>query len=402
MKRLLVLADAYAPPSYSPRLRSLCQYWVSQGWEVEVYTERFAPIDFEHDYPIEEIPFYKGRIDWAVKAVWSLLTDWKDRHFARQVEKKLQNKSYDLVFCTTFSTFPLPAALRIAKKRNLPLHLDIRDLDEQVAGSQYLQHRARWTLPFRRLYNAVQIKRRNRVLEQAQSISTVSEWHQQFLLSFNSNVHLVYNGFDSTLFEPHDCPSPRFELLYTGRIYEQPLQDPTPLFEALPHLRHLEHLRVVFYTSPSGQKRLQALGERYGVTDLVEYHDYVPFSAVPDLICHASIGLVLSNKTTADGPFGVLGTKLYEYLGAEKPVLCVKSDEDLMARLIAYTHLGVAATTKEQVIDFVEAQYRIWRQQGFTRQPVAHKDCFDRAQQAVQLTQILIPLLPQPSPCSAL
>ncbi len=72
--RILVVCDAFGRPAYNPRLRSLCDYLVSQGWQVEVMTEQFEPLPFPHAYPITEIPVYKNRsLDWFLKAAATLL-----------------------------------------------------------------------------------------------------------------------------------------------------------------------------------------------------------------------------------------------------------------------------------------------------------------------------------------
>ena len=146
---ILIVADAFGKPSYAPRLRCLCDYLVQHDWNVEVYTEQFPPLDFEHTYPIYECPLYRNNTwDWILKTAHTLLTDWKNRAFTKWLIKATQDKHYDVVFCTTFSTFPLPAALAIARHKQLPLHVDLRDIDEQAPNSQYQAHRQCWAKPF--------------------------------------------------------------------------------------------------------------------------------------------------------------------------------------------------------------------------------------------------------------
>ena len=78
MKRILILCDAFGPPSYTPRIRFLCQYLADNGWDVTLCTEKFAPLTFPHSYLIDEIPFYHhdsilGSIEWAIKSTLSLV-----------------------------------------------------------------------------------------------------------------------------------------------------------------------------------------------------------------------------------------------------------------------------------------------------------------------------------------
>ena len=162
---ILILADPFGRPSFAPRLRYLCNYLAQQGHQIVVYTEQFQEFDFPHSYPIIEKPIaYHNTWQWAWQSLWSLLTDWRNRQFSQWVKEQVKEQKFDLVFCTTFSTFPLRAAYDIAREKNIPLITDIRDLDEQVPGAQYQSHRQWWAKPFSRWYKWVNIRRRNRVL----------------------------------------------------------------------------------------------------------------------------------------------------------------------------------------------------------------------------------------------
>ena len=357
------MADPYSRPSFAPRLRFLCDHLVGYGWTIEVFTEKFHLIPFPHDYPIHEIPFYRNRAEWAVKAFWSLLTNWKDRFFTRQVRHAIKGKTYDAVFCTTFSTFPLGTALTIAKERQLPLHVDLRDLDEQVPGAQYQEHRSWWTKPFRGWYKQVNIRRRNQVIRASHSVTTVSPWHVEFLRPINPNVHLIYNGYDPRVFFPKDIPADVFRVSYIGRIYE--FQDLSPVEEAI---------------------------RQIGKDDIVlnlhtpDFHP-IPIDAVADEIRNSSIMVVLTSVTAK----GMMTTKFFEALGCEKPVLCVPDDHGALAETIRATNAGITADTVEDIRAYILEKYDEWKAQGFTRQPVnsAAKAAFSRAEEAQQMEDLL-------------
>jgi len=393
--RLLILCDPFTSPAYTPRLRCLCDYLTAQGWQLDLYTERSEPLPFEHSYPIHEITVYRTStfIEWAFKSIASLCFDWRNRYFSRQVRKRISPNSYDLVLCCTFSTFPLRAALDIATNKNIPLHVDLRDIDEQAPNAQYQSHRQWWLRPFRSWYRNTNIRRRNCVLRQADAISCVSPWHVSFLQAINSNVSLIYNGFDSTVFYPQDKQSDLFTITYVGRVYEQPMQDPTLLFEALRDTDIPVH--VHWYTNSVGQQRIQRMAKTYGVEHFMEYHDYVPTQHVPAILNEASILLVLSNKASLSGAHGIMTTKFFEALGVEKPVLCVQSDEECLAQVIHETKAGIAATTADEVKAFIRDAHEQWLTNGFTRQMVSkeHKQYFTRQYQAKQFESLLLSLI---------
>lgn len=390
---VLIVADAFGLPAYAPRLRSICDHLTNCGWQVDVYTEHFIPLDFPHTYPIHEINIYRNRKwDWAIKTLWSLLTDWKNRYFSRQLLRATSAKHYDLVFCTTFSTFPLRAALAVAKAKHVPLHVDLRDIDEQAPDSQYQSHRQWWARPFRRIYRNINIRRRNRVIRQADMLSSVSPWHVDFLKRYNPNTRLIYNGFDATQFVPQNKPASQFIITYTGRLYEPALQDPTLLFEALQTWQLDKPLECHFYTDNAGRQRLQHLLDAYPLPVTVRFFDYVSPAAVPDLLHQSSILLVISHKPSPDGPHGIMTTKFFESLGVEKPVLCVPSDEDCLAEVIRETNAGIAARNADEIRDFILIKYAEWQKNAFTRQQVNQekKALFTRQHQAEQFEKLFL------------
>lgn len=357
------MADPFTKPSFAPRLRYFCEYLTRRGWVLDVYTEKCADIPFEHTYPIHEIPFYRNRVDWMVKAAWSLLTDWKDRYFTRQVRRQIAGKQYDAVFCTTFSTFPLGTALAISKERSLPLYVDIRDLDEQMPKTLFIEHNTWWSRPFQSWYIHINRCRRNRAIRAAKCVTTISPWHVDFIRQLNPNVHLIYNGYDPSRFYPKDVRSDKFMVSYLGRFYQ---------------FRNIEPIR----------QAIDELGNPEIVLNLhTPDHNPLPISAVLDEMHRSSIMVVLTSNYTK----GVMTTKFYEALGCEKPVLCYPDDHGILAETIRRTNAGVVVDTVEEIQQFILTKYAEWKQNGFTRQQVIQpeKEAFSREHEAQQLEELL-------------
>lgn len=359
-KKILVVADAYGKPSFAPRLRFLCNYLVQQGYDLIVYTEKWQELPFARNYPIYECVFYHNHWDWIIKSIWSLLSDWKNRYFSTWLQRSVTNEHFDLVLCTTFSTFPLRAALDIARAKHIPLIVDIRDLDEQVPNAQYQSHRSWWARPFRNWYKRVNIRRRNAILRQADCITTVSPWHVEFIRQFNPNVHLIYNGFDPKQFFYEAVPVSQFLISYIGRIYE------------------FQHKDLIE----------QAVRE-LNISDIVlNWHtpDYrsIPITEVGNEIRRSSIMLVLTSTQT----HGMMTTKFFEALGCEKPILCIPSDNGCLAQTMAETNAGLASENIDEIKQFILDKYNEWKQNGFTHQPVRNIEQFNRKNQAKQFEDL--------------
>lgn len=356
--RILVVSDPPAAPGYLPRVRYLCDYLMSKGHQVTWLTEQYEPLHFEHTCPIITIPMYSGKTgDWFIKTVWTLLTDWHNRVFAQKAitnhQSPITNHKYDLVVCSAFSDFPLGAAQRIAKQLNVPLVCDIRDLDEQVDNSSYqYRHQSWYTLPFRRLYRDIHIRRRNSVLRSAQAITTVSPWHADFIKQFNPNVHVVYNGYDDRQFYPEDIRTDEFRITYIGSLFDWQ----RPALEKVQHIAEELGVRIELHTPTQNP---------------------VPHNRLGETIRQSSIMLVLTDTHT----HGMLTTKFYEALGCEKPILCVPSDQGALAQMIVYTNAGIATNDEEAIKSFIHDKYTEWQQNGFTRQATQHREQFSREAQ---------------------
>ena len=388
---ILLLADGFGVPSYNPRLRSLCEWLYAQGYPITVVVEHIADLPFAHDYPIHELHIYRGsKIHWALSNAWSLLTDWKNRRYSLMVEQQLGKEHFDVVLCTTFHTCPLRAAIDFGKRHHIPVITDIRDLAEQAPGNQvnYLAHQSRRLRIFVAPYQRINIRRRNEQLRQASCVTSVSPWHVELIRQINPNTQLIYNGYDADTYTPQDVRTDEFILSYCGKFFGEPLQDARMLFEALAELKDLPY-KLVIHSNPEGQQLLRSLAEHYGVN--AEINGYIPQSEVLALYRRSSILLVLTNLASEQNVHGMMTTKFYEALGIEKPVLCVRSDEECLAAVIRETNAGVAATTTEQVKSFVLDKYREWQKNGFTRQAVVkeQKKRFTRQYQAAQFEQLL-------------
>lgn len=362
---ILILSDPPAAPGFLPRLRYICEYLQRNGYEIKVVTEQYQPLAFAYNYPILTIPMYSGsNIDWATKTLWTLLTDWHNRVFAKHVIQHIGSYRPQYILCTAFSDFPLGAAQRIAAYYNAPLLCDIRDLDEQVEGSCYAhKHQAWWTKPFRQWYRKVHIRRRNKVLKQANTITTVSPWHADFIRTFNSNTHIVYNGYDPKQFYPGIEKTETFRISYIGSLFKWQQEALEKVKRAIQELNN-PHIVLDIHTPQSNP---------------------IPHDQLGHAIRRSSIMLVLTSPNT----HGMLTTKFYEALGCAKPILCVPSDKGALATLIQYTHAGVATDDIEQIKAFILSKYQEWQTTGYTLQQTEHREEFSRETQCNKLAQLI-------------
>ena len=398
-KRILILTDSIAPPAYAPRIVSLCRHLTDKGYECDVFsdceqgnTPYSAPFGHWH----QTAYYHTGH--YFLRYLNDKLFGARERQFQAFIESCVNVADYDAIFCSTCYYFPLQTTRRLAKKYNKPFVLDIRDLAEQFGDIPYNTHAVgtsrvinQW---IHRIFTKWNIRKRNKVLTAADALITVSPWHRDLLAHINPNTHLIYNGFDEQEFYPHDIKSDSFIISYAGKIYNLLFRDPRLLFEALQQLlveqpTMQQHLRLIFHVDKASIEPLRELAAQYGLMELSEINGYIPKSELLPLLHRSSILLVLTCQSTPEGAHGIMGTKFYEALGVEKPVLCVRSDEECLAQVIHETQAGLAGTNVQEVADFILDKYHEWQDKGFTHIAPRNRNRFTRQAQSEQIEHII-------------
>ena len=409
MKRLLILCDMF-PPAFAPRMGYLCKYLKRAGWEVHVVTEQiedhtFAFLEGYAD-SVHYVSFYSAhhpllrKLQWVIVMVLDLLFHYKDWKMGKVAANVLRQQDCQAIIGCTYRTFPLPAAARLAQQFKLPFIADLRDIVEQYAAEEFIAHPLplpRWlNRPIHAGFRKRLLHDRNKALRQATAVTTVSPWHVQTLKAFNPNVHLIYNGFDPELFFPEVLPSKQFTITYTGRLLSLALRDPYLLFAAIQCLDKAqtiqpETFRVAWYTDADSQALIEQEADSFGVSSYMDYRGYVPAAEIPHILKQSCVLLILTNKAEKDKLQGIMTTKFFESLAVEKPILCVRSDESCLAETIERTRSGLAATSVEEVCDFLRQHYTEWKEKGYTTSSVDREQLksFSRKEQASQFAQLI-------------
>ena len=219
------------PPNWSPRVGYLCKYLTQMGHHIYVVSgvrNEKNVYEFLAGYA-EEVHFFKpvsgsSRIRRLIDALESLLPVRKLRREAEMVRKSLEICSrikIDLVFCSTCDMFPAYSAMNVSKLTGLPLHVDFRDLNEQLGKRRLLaRHPKFWAHHIRdALYNPLYRIYRRRVVASAKSTSSISDFHKKLINEISQNCHLIYNGFDPDIFfDRQQTKQSKFIISYSGTL----------------------------------------------------------------------------------------------------------------------------------------------------------------------------------------
>ena len=155
--------------------------------------------------------------------------------------------------------------------------------------------------------------------------------------------------------------------------------------------------RLQFYLlNQSSKDIIKIISKRYDIEEYVDILDGVPNSEVPTILNESSILLLLTNTSVGDNtPKGIMGTKVFEYIAVEKPILCVRNDQSCLEETINKTKSGISASSVEEVIKFILEKYAEWKNNGFTQQIIDKKsiELFSRKYQSKQFVELFENLL---------
>lgn len=299
-----------------------------------------------------------GRLgDW-----YKVVADFPDSNIGwlpfavSEASKLFESWRPELILASSPPPTSLLVAYRLHRKFGIPWVAELRDL--------WMDHPYHRPPAWRK---ALEERLERRVLSSAAGIVTVSRPMAENLKGkYKKDVAVVLNGFD-----PEDYPPPsneraeasRLRILYTGMIYPGK-RDPSPLFEALSRMGSMsEHVRVLFYGSFLETAR--ELAERYGVHHLVEVHGPVPYRDSLRMQREADILLLLLWSNPKEE--GVYTGKLFEYLGARRPVLSVGGTETVAAALIRERRAGATLSDPARIA----AQLETWIKEKSERGAIA-------------------------------
>lgn len=398
-KKVLILCDTIAPPLFATRVMNLCKNLNHEEWEPTIIAERCPGVDFKTDIcKLHQMKYYNENNKFlsTIKRAMHLIFEHKERCFEKFIYSTVDVKSFDLILCSGFYIFPLQTAQRIAQKNSLPLIIDIRDLAEQWGKSNKFLYPGKelgLLSSLKQIIEKSKNRLRNTAIAKADIVTTISPWHRDFLSKINPNTQLIYNGYDTTRFYHQAIKTDTFNINYTGKIYDFNIRNPHLLFQAIKELdregRILPDIvKINWYIEEDVKEKLTELIEKYGIEGYNDIFDFIPQDQIPTILNKASINLILTNKTGDDGPYGIMTTKFFEALGVEKPILCVRSDEDCLAQTIANTQSGIAATEVDEVKEFILKQLKVWEANGYTHIETKNRELFTRQYQAKQFTEI--------------
>jgi glycosyltransferase involved in cell wall biosynthesis len=230
-----------------------------------------------------------------------------------------------------------------------------------------------------------------RIVASASAVVTVSEpWAVRYAEAYGKPTLVILNGFEPDDYAERESTgavhAQGLEIVYTGGIYPG-RRDPTPLFRALassPRLR--ASIRVHFYGT--GPEHLHALAATAGVAGRVLMHPHMARAEAVALQQGADVLLLMQWNDPREQ--GNLPGKLFEYLGARRPILGLGLEDGVPAMIIRERAAGCFTNDPAQIAAQLSAWLATKRRLGHLPPlPAEVASGFTRTEQFARLQELL-------------
>lgn len=284
----------------------------------------------------------------------------------------------DLIYASARPYTSLLVARTLSDRLGVPWVGEFRDLWADNHSVEYSTLR-------RRLDRALE----RRTVATASALVTVSEPLAETLrANHRVPVSVVLNGYDLEDYPPRSRETPRpsaVSVAYTGMAYPGK-QDPGPLFEALRRMRcGGGDVEVQFYGRYLDW--VATLAADAGVSGQVAVHPVIPYRDALRVQREADLLLLLLWRDESNP--GVYTGKLFEYLGARRPILAIGPKNGVAAELIRARRAGIVVQTASELLPHLEAWVSEKRSRGgIPDLPESVGRGFSRGEQVVALEEV--------------
>lgn len=399
-RRILLVTGFFPPyaPTASTRAPTLARYWAEKGHDVRVLAayNPGKPQVLSHSLPEESVRFVPfpevkslrdvaayylfGRVPplpaSSAPAATGGARPQETRRLSRlPFRQKLADLYWDLMFIPDKHLFWVETATqaglewtrdwrpdliyssgpphsghmiaaRLGKALDAPWVAELRD---EWAGNPYGLES--W------LRSVIERRLERETLGQAKALVALTATTQQTLgNAYGKPTVLSMNGYDPLDFAGLENVAPldpdRLTIMHAGSIYIGK-RDPSALFAATAQLGALkDKVSLLFYGEQA--ESLQSLARQYGVEAQVTISPPISRQQVLELERRTDVLLMCRWNDPADD--GIIPGKLFEYIGAERPILSIGSETGEAADIVRTGGFGVVSNDPAVLAD----QLRVW------------------------------------------
>lgn len=298
---------------------------------------------------------------------------WKKKAL-KLADEIIEQNDITAVYATAPPFTDFLIALEIAEKHDIPFIIDYRDV--------WIDNPFHFATPLHRIHRRYSISLEKKVLTRAQKVLVTTRHTKELLIKryrfINyDDILIVPHGYDSADFEQHDDIKPdrnKFILTHSGLFQD----NRTPKY-------FLKALAAFFRETPEAQDKTEArfLGlmrkghlkyiKKYGLSDNVNVTGYLTHSdVIKNLLQSDVLWFMLNDTVRSPG-------KLYEYFGAQKPILACLP-EGVMRAAVLESKAAIATDPKdvEAIKQALTTYYKLWKNNSLPFPSAEFINKFDR------------------------
>ncbi len=429
-KKVLVVSFHFPPTNSiaSVRLGKFVKYLPQFGWETTVLTVNEAK-EYSQDLPVEideanifRTPYFafgstisyeltggqrtiyqaQPRSSTWRKALYKLIRLMRPvytlplirtltlepigwyRHALKKGLEIISKEKFDIIFSSYGPSMSHLVAAKLHKQTGVPWVAEFRDLWS-------LHYYLRKIQPFHFFEKALE----RRVTKGSYLLVTVSEPAAKQLQALHSKkVVIIPNGFDEDDYLDNVPLTTKFTITYTGNIYPGK-QDPSPLFEAIAELEEEGKIspndfEVRFFGGGTLTSLLPAI-KHYHLEGIVKIYGLVPFKESIRKQKESTVLLFLGWNDPRER--GFYSGKVFEYLGARRPILSIGLKGDVVDELLKETSAGVVVSEVNEIKALLSQWMKEFKQFGDVlshfKSDRAAISRYTRKEEAAKLAQLL-------------
>ncbi len=416
----LLLISYYFPPYNSVggvRPGELAKYLYNQGHEIDVISaEQPFPVEAELEIPPERVSFLKG---WSANAPVELLLGGREKtarsgyNTNGKASKKTQllKKWYrDLFYWPDAEIGWVSPALKkgrelLAKKQydliyvSAPSHSALR-----VAKALSSEFSVGWVAEFRDLWTDnhyfaspswkqwIEKKWERNLLKTASALITVSEPLAEILGHFKKPVWTIRNGYDQDDFANvttlETGAKNELKIVFTGNLYPEN-NDLEVFCEGISNYRS-NGGKVSLFFAGRNISPITEIADKYNLSDCLTLSPNLKRSEALALQYSADLLLLYLWKGQAQG---IYGTKLFEYVGAKKPILAIGPKDNDVGTLVTSNKLGKHASSSNEVVSILQEQQTIKDKHSVLAITSEESLDFSRKTQFAKLEKLLLSII---------
>ncbi len=325
-----------------------------------------------------------------LKALWNRIiitanipefSSWK-KGALKKLKKIIEPNAKTVIIASFPVEEPLEVAIKI--KSEFPEIKFIADLRDALSTNPFVNKQ------IRNRYNNLE----KRVLKSADIVTTVSKPIIDDLKIKATKCKIIFseirNGFD---FLPGSIKkvNDKFTITYAGTFYAD--RNPSHFFNALISLienKQIETPVVNFLGVSGGILIPKVLKQIVNCFERVEYEQIIPELKLSDALLLIQPG---------NGFKGLFSSKIFDYLGAMRPIIAVIDKTDVAAKLISDCNAGFVASfdDEKEIEDAILSAYKLWKNNEslkFNEELILEHH---RSKQVQKLNQLIISLFHETS-----